>query len=140
MRAAIASGLTIVTHEGNEAFVKEMAARPFTRTPDTLAKAPKPVTVESVAASRTITDGARTLELHHVAGNPHSDTMLMAYLPKERILIEVDAFSPGGSYHPYAANLLGHIERLKLNVERIVPLHGGIATLKDLIAAARPAS
>jgi hypothetical protein len=52
----------------------------------------------------------------------------------------VDAFSPGGSYHPYAANLLGHIERLKLNVERIVPLHGGIVTLKDLMAAAKPAS
>ncbi len=140
VRAAIASGLTIVTHQGNEAFVKAMAARPFTRTPDTLAKAPKAVTVESVAASRTITDGARTLELHHVAGNPHSDTMLMAYLPKERILIEVDAFSPGGSYHPYAANLLAHIERLKLNVERIVPLHGGIVTLKDLVAAAKPTS
>jgi len=140
LRAAIAEGLTIVTHEGNDAFVKTMAARPFTRMPDALARAPKPVTVEAVAASRTITDGARTLELHHVAGNPHSETMLMAYLPKERILIEVDAFSPGGSYHPYAANLLEHIERLKLRVDRIVPLHGAIVTLKDLTAAARPAS
>ena len=140
LRAAVAEGLTIVTHEGNEAFVKTMAARPFTRMPDALAKAPKPATVEAVAASRTITDGTRTLELHHVAGNPHSDTMLMAYLPKERILIEVDAFSPGGSYHPYAANLLEHIERLKLRVDRIVPLHGALITLKDLTAAARPAS
>jgi len=140
LRAAVAEGLTIVTHEGNEAFVKTMTARPFTRTPDALAKAPKPATVEAVAASRTITDGVRTLELHHVAGNPHSETMLMAYLPKERILIEVDAFSPGGTYHPYAANLLAHIERLKLRVDRIVPLHGAIVTLKDLTAAARPAS
>lgn len=140
LRAAIAEGLTIVTHEGNDAFVKAMAARPFTRMPDALATAPKPVMVEGVAASRTITDGARTLELHHVAGNPHSDTMLMAYLPRERLLIQVDAFSPGGSYHPYAANLLEHIERLKLRVDRIVPLHGGIVTLKDLVAAARPAA
>ena len=138
LRAAIAEGLTIVTHEGNQAFVQEMAARPFTRQPDALARAPKAATVEGVAATQTITDGARTLELHHVAGSPHSDTMLMAYLPRERVLIEVDVFSPGGSYHPYAANLLAHIERLKLRVDRIVPLHGSIATLKDLVAAARP--
>jgi glyoxylase-like metal-dependent hydrolase (beta-lactamase superfamily II) len=140
LRAAIADGMTIVTHQGNEAFVKEMAARPFTRTPDALAKAPKPVAVESVGASQTITDGARRLELHHVAGNPHSDTMLMAYLPAERLLIEVDAFSPGGTYHPYAANLLETVERLKLRVDRVVPLHGTVVTLKDLVAAARPAA
>jgi glyoxylase-like metal-dependent hydrolase (beta-lactamase superfamily II) len=140
LRAAIAEGLTIVTHEGNDAFVKAMAARPFTRQPDALARAAKPVTVEAVGASRTITDGTRTLELHHVAGNPHSETMLMAWLPKERLLIEVDAFSPGGTYHPYAANLLAHIERLKLKVDRIVPLHGGIVTMKDLMAAAKPAA
>ena len=139
LRASIAGGLTVVTHAGNEAFVKELAARPFTRTPDALAKAPKPVSVETVADTRTITDGTRSLVLYHLAGNPHSDTMLMAYLPKERLLIEADAFSPGGTYHPYAANLLEHVERLKLNVDRIVPLHGAVATMADLKAAARPA-
>lgn len=138
LRAAIAEGLTIVTHEGNEAFVKEMAARPFTRQPDALQKAPKPLTVQPVGAAYTLTDGTRTMALHHVAGNPHSDTMLMAHLPKERLLVEVDAFSPGGNYHPYAANLLETIERRSLGVDRIVPLHGTIVTLKDLIAAARP--
>ncbi len=140
LRAAMAEGLTIVTHAGNEAFVKHIAARPFTRTPDALAVAPKPAVVEAVADTRTITDGTRSLVLYHVAGNPHSDTMLMAYLPKERLLIEVDAFSPGGTYHPYAANLLGHVERLTLNVDRIVPLHGAVMRLSDLVAAARPAS
>ena len=68
-----------------------------------------------------------------MAANPHSDTMLMAYLPAERLLIEVDAFSPGGSYHPYAANLLGHVQRLKLNVDRIVPLHGTVQPFSALV-------
>ncbi len=140
LRAAIAEGLTVVTHAGNEAFVMEIAARPFSRTPDALAAAPRPVVVEAVTDTRTITDGTRSLALYHVAGNLHSDTMLMAYLPKERLLIEVDAFSPGGAYHPYAANLLGHVERLKLNVDRIVPLHGAVVTMADLAAAARPPS
>jgi glyoxylase-like metal-dependent hydrolase (beta-lactamase superfamily II) len=138
LRAAIAEGLTIVTHEGNDAFVKMIGARPFTRQPDALAKAARPVTVETVGASQVLTDGARRLELHHVAGNPHSETMLMAYLPAEQILIQVDAFSPGGTYHPYAANLLENIERLKLKVDTIVPLHGAPVSFKDLVAAARP--
>ena len=140
LRAAIAEGLTVVTQAGNEAFVKEMAARPFTRQPDTLAKTPKPVTVEAFADTTTITDGARQLVLYHVAGNPHSDTMLMAYLPRERVLIEVDAFSPGGTYHPYAANLLSQIQTRKLRVDRIVPLHGAIVPFSALEAAAKPAS
>jgi hypothetical protein len=75
-----------------------------------------------------------------VPGNPHSETMLMAYLPAERILVEVDAFSPGGTYHPYAANLLEAIERQKLRVDRVVPLHGTVVTFKDLVDAARQAS
>ena len=137
LRAAIAEGLTIVTQAGNDAFVRAMAARPFTRTPDALAKAPKPVTVETVTDTRTITDGARSLVLYHVADNPHSDTMLMAYLPAERLLIEADAFSPGGTYHPYAANLLGHVRRLKLRVTRILPLHGTIQPFSALEAAAK---
>jgi glyoxylase-like metal-dependent hydrolase (beta-lactamase superfamily II) len=136
LRLALADGLSVVTHEGNREFVTAMAARPFTRQPDTLAsvKAPVPA-VETVADTRTITDGSRSLVLYHLAGNPHSDTLLMAYLPKEQVLIQADAWSPeGGGYHPYAANLLAHIRRLKLDVARIVPLHGAPATLKELEA------
>jgi glyoxylase-like metal-dependent hydrolase (beta-lactamase superfamily II) len=140
MRAAIAEGLTVVTQDGNGTFVKTMAARPFTRTPDALAKSPKPAIVEPVADTLTITDGARALVLYHLTGNPHSDTMLVAYLPRERLLIEVDAFSPGGSYHPYAANLLEQVQRRKLRVDRIIPLHGTIEPFSALEAAAKPAA
>jgi glyoxylase-like metal-dependent hydrolase (beta-lactamase superfamily II) len=138
LRAAVARGLTVITQAGNADFVAAMAARPFTRAPDALSKLRRPVQVEPVGDTRTISDGTRSLVLYHVAGNPHSDTMLMAYLPVERLLIEVDAFSPGGTYHPFAANLLGHIERLSLAVDRVVPLHGPVVPMSDLVAAARP--
>ncbi|MFN7976534.1 MAG: MBL fold metallo-hydrolase [Vicinamibacterales bacterium] len=136
LRAALAEGLAIVTHEGNRDFVTAMAGRPFTRQPDALASVTAPaVDVQTVAASHTISDGTRSMVLYHLSGNPHSDTLLMAYLPKEKVLIEADAWSPeGGGYHPYAANLLDHIRRLKLDVARIVPLHGAPATLKELEA------
>jgi glyoxylase-like metal-dependent hydrolase (beta-lactamase superfamily II) len=137
IRAAIAEGMTVVTHEGNRAFFEEVGRRPFTIRPDTLAKTPRPVRVEAVAAERTLTDGAMTVSLYHVAGNPHSDTMLMAYLPKERLLVQVDAFSPGASVNPYAANLLENVRKRKLQIERIVPLHGAVAPLSDLESAAR---
>ena len=62
-----------------------------------------------------------TVMLYHVAGNPHSDTMLMAYFPRDRVIVEVDAYSPGAGPHIYAANLLENIEKRKLLVNRIVP-------------------
>ena len=61
---------------------------------------------------------AMTVMLYHVAGNPHSDTMLMAYIPRDRVLIEVDAFSPGSQANPYAANLLENIQKRKLRVDK----------------------
>lgn len=140
LRAALAEGMTVVTQAGNADFVKMIAARPFTRQPDALAKGAKPATVEAVADTHTITDGTRSLVLYHLAGNPHTETMLMAYLPKERVLIEVDAFSPGGTYHPYAANLLEHITKRKLRVDKILPLHGAPVTVKDVEAAIKPAA
>ena len=132
IRAAMADGLTIITHAGNRAFFEEIGKRPFTIQPDTLAKAPKAVTVETVDEELMIKDSMRTVGLYHIAGNPHSDTMLMVHLPAERIIVEVDAFSPGSAANPYAANLLETIERRKLAVDRIVPLHGTIAPIDEL--------
>ena len=55
-------------------------------------------------------------------------------------MIEVDAYSPGGSYHPYAANLLEQVQRRKVRVDRIIPLHGTIQPFSALEAAAKPAA
>jgi YD repeat-containing protein len=132
LRAAIAEGLTVVTHAGNRAFVEKIAARPHTIQPDALAKSPKPVTVETVDEEMLVRDSAMTVNLYHVAGNPHSDTMLMAYFPAQRVIVEVDAFSPGSAANPYAANLLENITKRRLAVARIVPLHGAIAPFEEL--------
>jgi len=132
LRAAISEGLTVVTHSGNKAFVETMAKRPHTIRPDALAKNAKPVAIETVDDAVELKDGTMTVNLYHVAGNPHSDTMLMAYIPRERVLIQVDAFS-GGQYEPYAANLLENVSKRKLRVDRIVPLHGTIVPFENLV-------
>lgn len=132
LRVAIAEGMKVVTHEGNREFVEEMASRRHTIEPDSLARNPKPPVVEAVGDEHVIKDSLRTVAIYHVEGNPHSDTMLMVHLPAERVVIEVDAFSPGAKVNPYAANLLDNIKRRGLRVDRIVPLHGAIAPFSEL--------
>jgi glyoxylase-like metal-dependent hydrolase (beta-lactamase superfamily II) len=110
-----------------------MAKRPHSIVADALSKKPGPVTIQTVDDELAITDAARTVNIYHVAGNPHSDTMLMVYLPAERVIVEVDAFTPGSAVNPYAANLLENIDRRKLRVDRIVPLHGTIAPFAELV-------
>ena len=132
MRAAISEGLKVVTQSGNKEWVEAMARRSHSRQPDALAKNPRTVVVEAVDDKLEMNDGTKTMVLYHVAGSPHSDTMLMAYLPAERAIVEVDVFSPGASVHPYEANLLQNITRRQLKVDRIVPLHGAIANFEEL--------
>ena len=132
VRAAVSEGLTVFTHKGNAAFIQAIVARAHTIAPDALAKRPGVVKVEAVDEEREIKDGGRTVQLFHVAGSPHSETMIMAYLPQEKILVEADAFTPGASVAPYAANLLENIQRRGLVVDRIVPLHGVPASFADL--------
>jgi glyoxylase-like metal-dependent hydrolase (beta-lactamase superfamily II) len=135
LRAAIAEGMNVITHAGNEEWVKRMASRPHTSQPDALAKNATRLVVETVDAEKQFSDASMTVQLFHVAGNPHSDTMLMAYVPRERLLIQVDAYSPGPGPHIYAGNLLENIQKRNLRVDRIVPLHGAIGPMADLVKA-----
>jgi glyoxylase-like metal-dependent hydrolase (beta-lactamase superfamily II) len=136
MRAAIAEGMTVVTQAGNRGWVENMARRPHTIQPDMLSKNAATLNVVTVDGEREAKDQTMTVMLYHVAANPHSNTMLMAYIPRDRLLIEVDAFSPGSQTNPYAANLLENIQKRNLRVDKIVPLHGAIAPLAELTKVA----
>ena len=133
VRAAVSEGLAVITHEKNVPFFKEAMTRPHTIAPDALAKNQKPLTIEGVADEKTLQDSAMTINLYHIAGNPHGDALLMAYFPKQKLLVEVDAYSPGSAVQPYAANLIENIKKRSLQVDRIVPLHGTIAPYGELL-------
>jgi glyoxylase-like metal-dependent hydrolase (beta-lactamase superfamily II) len=139
LRAAISEGMTVITQAGNRAWVDDMARRPHTIQPDTLAKNVSRLNIDTVDDQKEIKDQSMTVQLFHVAGNPHSDTMLMAYIPSLRVLVEVDAFSPGAAVNPYAANLLENVTKRNLRVDRIVPLHGAIVPFGELVKVAAPA-
>lgn len=138
LRAAVSEGLTVITHEINRPFFEALAARRHTIEPDALARNPRPIEIEPVIADDVyeLSSGRRTLQISRIVGDPHCDGMLMAYLTRERMLFEVDAFSPGAAAAPFAAALLENIEERNLRVRTIVPLHGpGVATLDDLESA-----
>ena len=137
VRAAISEGLTVITHQGNVALYEEIAKRPHTVAPDALAMKPNPLTVEGVAGERVITDGMMTLNLYPVTG-AHSQTMLMAYFPRQRILVEADVYNPG-PVQSFAAEFLAGLKARNLRIDRIAPLHARVATYAEFLKDASPA-
>ena len=88
---------------------------------------------------RVMNDGTRTVEIHHVVGNNHENGMLMVYLPKEKLLIQADMFTPPApnapppaTVNPNTVNLADNIAKLGLTVEQHLPLHGRIVPMADL--------
>jgi glyoxylase-like metal-dependent hydrolase (beta-lactamase superfamily II) len=135
IRAAVSEGLTVITDKANVAYLQDAAVRSHTIVPDALAKNPKPATVLGVDGQMEIKDDTMTVDLFHIEGSPHGDAMLMAYLPRQRILVEADAFSAGSAVQPYAANLVENITRRNLKVDRILALHGPLTTYAELVHA-----
>jgi glyoxylase-like metal-dependent hydrolase (beta-lactamase superfamily II) len=143
VRAAISEGLTLLTHSGNVAFFRDVARRPHTLQPDALARAPKSPTIVPVGAKRVFQDRSRTVELYHLRGNPHTSTMIVAYLPTERMLVQADAYNPPAPNappppsFPFAKNLVDNVERLGLRVDRVAALHGRVVPFSEIREAAQ---
>ncbi len=140
VRAAISEGLTVITHEGNRAFFEDIAKRPHTVVPDALQASGKAVTVDPVSGSeRTLSDGTRTVTLYANA-SAHSSTLLFAHFPRERLLVEVDLYTPGAAVQSYAAKFLDDVRARNLRVDRVIPLHGAPAPFAQFVKeAATPA-
>jgi glyoxylase-like metal-dependent hydrolase (beta-lactamase superfamily II) len=138
LRACVAEGATIITQGENKPYYEKVWALPHTLNPDRLARAPKKPIVEAVEEKRVLTDGQRTLELYHLQRSNHAATMLIGFLPKEKVLIEADVYTPGPADAPPAPaskemlNLNENIQRLKLDVQQIMPIHGRPVTISDL--------
>ena len=142
VRGYVAAGIPILTQEKNKPYWERILKNPFTLEPDRLARASRSPTIETVGEKRVLSDGSMALELHHLKGNLHDEALLVAYLPKQKILVQADAFHPRPGAKPLAApppftiNLVENIRRLKLDVERVVHLHGGIDSMATVTVAA----
>ncbi len=141
LREYVAEGIPVITHETNKEFLEKAWARPRT-VEDTAPTSNKP-TIEVVGDKRVLSDKTRTVELYHVPGSGHNTGQLIAYLPKERILMYGDAYNPPAGddiRNPergpeYAVQMVQRIQELKLNPERIAPVHGRVVPYKNLLMA-----
>jgi hypothetical protein len=66
------------------------------------------------------------MEIYPMQGTIHNQDMLMVYLPKEKILINADHYSPDRppQQNPNMPTLFQNMQRLKLDVVQHVPIHG----------------
>jgi glyoxylase-like metal-dependent hydrolase (beta-lactamase superfamily II) len=148
VRTFVDEGATIVTHADNRPYYEKAWAAPHTINPDKLEQSKKTAMFETFTDKHVLTDGTRTIEIHKIAGGGHNDAFAMIYLPKEKILIEGDAWTPPAAnapppaaVNPFAVNLDENITRLKLDVKQIAALHGPrLATIADLKAFNAPRS
>jgi len=65
--------------------------------------------------------------------------MLVAYLPKEKILVEADMYNPAPAGSPAPAptaaakTFLNNVRRLKLDVATLAPIHGPVIPWGDFV-------
>jgi len=143
VRAFAGDGATLIVQEASKTYFEKALAAPATVSPDHLSKSGKKPAVEGVRDRRVLTDGTRTVEIRHITGIQHADDMLMVYLPKEKFLIEADAYTPPAPNvapmsppSPFNVSLAENIKQQGLAVDQILPLHGRIVPLAELDKAA----
>ena len=148
LRTYMHIGATIITHWKNYDFYTRdvLNYAPRTMEPDMVSLWPptelaEGYQYETVRENHWLNDGTRALHLSYVQPLAHVEGMLVAYLPDARLLIEADLYDPPADGRPgpaeaTAANrsLYRHVQRLGLDVETIVPIHGRPAPWSDLVS------
>ena len=135
----VAEGATIITHENNREFFERALNTPRTLLNDALAQLPKRAKVEGVGDKRVYTDGTRTVEFYHIYPSPHSNGLLIAYIPQEKVIFQGDySVNPGQPANDHVKALVPALEKLGLvNFERYINVHVSAApqTKADVWAA-----
>jgi glyoxylase-like metal-dependent hydrolase (beta-lactamase superfamily II) len=142
LRAAAANGAALVVSEPARGWYQQAFAQPNAIRPDALAQSGRRASFTGVEGTRRFSDGMRTVDIHFIEGSPHAQGFMLAWLPRERLLIQADAYTPGPPNTPPPAqpnalnvNLMTNIQRLNLDVDRILPLHGRVVPFSELRAA-----
>ena len=86
---------------------------------------------------RVLSDGTQRLELIDIGPNPHAKEMVIAYLPKQRIVFQGDLFfmpvnnAPAGSTTRIHVSFARKSVSSRLEFDRIASVHGRTATKEE---------
>jgi glyoxylase-like metal-dependent hydrolase (beta-lactamase superfamily II) len=140
VRSYVAEGITIVTTPANQNYFETMSASDFSINRDDQTQNKRKPLFEFVQnRKRVFTDGKQTVEVIDIGPSPHASEMLIAYLPKEKLVFQGDLVNlPNtGKYMPTTVNastvhFFDSVKRFGLNVDRIAAVHGPTTSLDDL--------
>jgi len=114
---------------------------PRTAASEALASAERKPGFVAVVGKMVLDDADRPVEIHELKDSIHARGLLMVWLPREQLLIEADAYTPGAAAAPPPAvpdanhlNLVHNLDRLGLVPKRILPLQGRIVTAAEFYA------
>ena len=147
LRTYVHEGATIITHRRNRPFYEEILGdRRRILEPDRLSLHPPREVLEdaylfeNLEEKYVLTDSVRTLEIHRIDHANHVEGMVVAYLPKEQILVEADLYNPpaAGAQPPGTPSqnnlaLYNNLRNRKIEASLIVPIHGRPVPMADFL-------
>ena len=140
LRAYVHEGATVITHEGNRPYYEEVLhAGPWLLKPDRYSMFPpeewsEGYVFETVGEKYVLADDTRRVELYKIEGLGHALGMLIAYFPKEKIVVQADMYNPAVTApNPSSRTFYENLKRLKLDVTTIVGLHGNPGPMSGLV-------
>lgn len=134
LRAAVARGLTIISHRGNEGIFREMVARPAPNFPDALARHPRPMRFVPVDEHLALDDGTMRVDVYHAVGHLHMANAVVAYIPEHGIFLEGDFTTHDWDWHWWGDAYLDTVERYDLDPVLNIPVHGIVTSFDEAIA------
>ena len=141
-REYAAQGATIVTTAANKTFLEKVAAIDSSLLPKSSGNSrSRSLVIEAIQnKKRVFQDDKHVVELYDVGPNPHANEMIVAYLPKEKILFQADLLNPAangtiGIAQDVTVSFAEKLQQLGLNVEKIYGVHGRAATPEEMRAS-----
>jgi glyoxylase-like metal-dependent hydrolase (beta-lactamase superfamily II) len=140
MRAFVAEGAKIVTTRANEAYFERMASASYSLAADALTRQPRKPEFEFLEDKKVFEDENHVVEILDIGPSPHAEELFIAYLPNEKILFEADLLGtprrgPVAPASEATLHFARTIEKLGLEVETLVGVHGKVGSPADLEAA-----
>ncbi len=128
LRTAVAQGLTIISHRGNQQFFRELIGRPATLQPDQLALDPLPLKFKGMDDHLVLKDNSMEVDIYQVKDNVHAALNLMAYAPRQRIFTQSDLYDAFWQRHLWADNYAQNLAIRRIDFAKDAPVHGKIQT------------
>lgn len=133
VRAFIHKGAAVICSDINKDYVRFVAENARTINPDSLARQPRPLKIEMLKDSLTITDNTFEMKIYFIGNkSAHTNDYLICYFPKNKMVFQGDLvwIKKEGAVsraNPRQAGLFHAIKELSLEVETVIqswPIQG----------------